>query len=325
MKKAFLFLTFVISSLLSFGAEKYDIIVSQDGTGDFRTIQEAIFSVRAEMQERKTIYIKNGVYREKVVVPTWAMNVTLKGESRDGVIIRWSDHANMPWAETGKKMGTFRTYTLLVQGHGFTAENLTIENDAPELGQAVALHVEGDRASFINCRIIGNQDTIYAGSEKSRQYYENCYIEGTTDYVFGAATAWFENCTLHCKKNSYITAPSTPIYKDYGFIFHHCTVESNHEITKVFLGRPWRPYGMSVWIDCQLGSCIREEGWNNWRNPDNEKTARFAEYGSRGEGAKVEGRVKWAKTGSKKEGKKFTIEKVLGGCDHWNPTADNRK
>ncbi len=305
--------------------ERYDILVAQDGSGDFTSVQEAILSVRAEMQTRKTIYIKNGVYREKVVVPTWAMNVTLKGESRDGVIIRWSDHANMPWAETGKKMGTFRTYTLLVQGHGFTAENLTIENDAPELGQAVALHVEGDRASFINCRIIGNQDTIYAGSEKSRQYYENCYIEGTTDYVFGAATAWFEGCTLHCKKNSYITAPSTPQYKEYGFFFHRCRVESNAEITKVYLGRPWRPYGMSVWIDCELNGCVRPEGWDNWRNPDNEKTARFAEYGSRGEGAQSNKRVTWAETASLKKARKYSIERVLGAGDHWNPSVRKQK
>ena len=195
MKKLFL-LCFLSFSLLAFAAQEeskpaYDLVVAQDGSGDFTSIQEAIHSLRAVMTERKIVFIKKGVYREKIVVPTYCTNITLLGEDRDNTIIRWSDHANMPIPGTEVKMGTFRTYTLLVQGHGFRAQNLTIENDAPQLGQAVALHVEGDKASFINCRILGNQDTIFAGSETSRQYYRDCYIEGTTDFIFGSSTAYF--------------------------------------------------------------------------------------------------------------------------------------
>lgn len=296
----------------------YDLVVALDGSGDFTSIQEAIHSLRAMMTERKTIFIKKGVYREKIVVPTYCMNITLLGEDKDETIIRWGDHANMPIPGTDIKMGTFRTYTLLVQGHGFRAQDLTIENDAPQLGQAVALHVEGDKASFINCRIIGNQDTIFAGSETSRQYYRDCYIEGTTDFIFGSSTAYFLNCQIHCKRNSYITAPSTPEYQKYGFVFNHCKLTANDGI-QVFLGRPWRAYGNSVFMQCELGACIRPQGWNNWGNPEKEKTARFYECLNTGPGAWQEGRVNWAKNLNKKALKEYTVQTVLSGKDNWNP------
>lgn len=292
---------------------KYDILVAKDGSGDFQSIQEAILSVRGMMTERKVIFIKNGIYQEKIVVPTHCLNVTIIGEDREKTIIRWSDHANMFIPGTEKKMGTFRTYTLLVQGHGFRAENLTIENDAPQLGQAVALHVEGDKAEFINCRILGNQDTIYAGSETSRQYYYNCYIEGTTDFIFGPATVFFELCEIHSKKNSYITAPSTPEYKKYGFVFYKCKLTTAPNIEKVYLGRPWRPYGQSVFVYCEIGKHILPAGWDNWRNPENEKTARFIEIGNTGDGAGVTERVAWSKQLKASAAKEFSKKEVLKG------------
>jgi len=321
--KRFFLLCCLSFSLLAFAAQEeskpaYDLVVAQDGSGDFTSIQEAIHSLRAVMTERKIVFIKKGIYREKIVVPTYCTNITLLGEDRDNTIIRWGDHANMPIPGTETNMGTFRTYTLLVQGHGFRAQNLTIENDAPQLGQAVALHVEGDKASFINCRILGNQDTIFAGSETSRQYYRDCYIEGTTDFIFGSATAYFLNCRIHCKRNSYITAPSTPEYRKYGFIFKECKVTADEGI-RVYLGRPWRPHGNTVFVQCELGACIRPQGWNNWRNPENEKTARFYECLNTGPGAWREGRVSWAKNLEENALKDFTVEAVLAGKENWNP------
>lgn len=287
---------------------KNDITVAQDGSGDFTSIQEAILSVRAEMGHRTNIHVKKGVYKEKIVVPTWCINVSLIGEDRDSTIIEWNDHANMQI--DGKKMGTFRTYTIKVQGHGFRAENLTIANNAPLLGQAVALHVEGDQAVFVNCRIIGNQDTIYAGSATSRQLYDKCEIEGTTDFIFGPATCFFDKCVIRSKKNSYITAPSTPEDKKYGLVFNECKLIAADGIHKVYLGRPWRPYGASAFINCEMDSHICPEGWDNWRNAENEKTARFIEIGSKGSGANDKARVKWAKTSGK--AKDYTRKKVIG-------------
>jgi pectinesterase len=297
----------------------YDIVVAQDGSGNYKTVQEAVSAVRAMMPERKIIFIKKGIYHEKVVIPTYCINISLIGEDRDSTVITWNDHANMPIPGTDTKMGTFKTYTLLVQGHGFKAQNLTIQNNAPQLGQAVALHVEGDQAVFVNCKLLGNQDTYFAGSKNSRQYLKNCYIEGTTDFIFGPATVYFESCEIHSKKDSYITAPSTPQDQEFGFIFHNCKLTADSTITKVYLGRPWRAYGMSAYIKCELGKHILPAGWDNWRDPNNEKTARFIEMGSTGPGADTSQRVKWAPHVCDCKAKEFSPKKVLKGCDNWLP------
>ncbi len=324
--KKLIFLLFIVNSFMFLSAKetpKYDIIVAQDGSGNFTTVQEAINSVRGEMQERKVIFIKKGTYKEKIVVPTQAMNITLLGENRDQTIITWDDHANITLPGATKPMGTFKTYTVMVQGHGFHAENLTIENNAPQLGQAVALHVEGDKAVFINCRFLGNQDTIYAGSQTSRQYYKNCYIEGTTDFIFGPATVYFDQCTIHSKKNSYITAPSTPQDKKFGFVFYECKLTADDTINKVYLGRPWRPYGQSVYIKCEMGSHIRPEGWDNWRNAENEKTARFVEIDNTGAGADTSKRVGWAKILEPSAVKEYSLKEVFKNSEEsWNPVKE---
>jgi pectinesterase len=321
MKKTFLLLMMLCSVCLIHAQDKpkYDIVVAQDGSGNFTSIQAAINSVRAEMAERKTIFIKNGTYHEKVVVPTSAVNISLIGEDKDKTIITWNNQANDTLPGMKTKMGTFKTYTLLVQANGFRAENLTIENNAPQLGQAVSLHVEGDKAVFINCRILGNQDTIYVGKDNSRQYYQGCYIDGTTDFIFGAGTAYFEACEIHSKKDSYITAPSTPQNKLYGLVFNHCKLTADDGITKVYLGRPWRPYGQTVYLNCEMGKHILPAGWENWRNPDNEKTARFIEINNTGAGADLSGRVGWSKKLKDSDAKQYTVDKVFGQCDTWNP------
>lgn len=265
------------------------VVVAADGSGKYRTIQEAVEGVRAFMDYTVTVYIKNGIYKEKVVIPSWIKNVQLLGESPEGTIITYDDHANI------NKMGTFRTYTLKVEGSDVTFRNLTVENNAPRLGQAVALHTEGDRLRFIGCRFLGNQDTVYTGAERTRLYFSGCYIEGTTDFIFGPSTALFDSCVIHSKSNSYVTAASTPREVELGYVFRNCKLTAAPGVDKVYLGRPWRPYASTVFLNCELGGHICPAGWDNWRDVRNERTARYGEYRCSGTGAGTDGRVKWAK------------------------------
>ena len=289
------------------------IVVSRDGTGNFRTLQEAIESARAFMDYTVTIYVKNGVYKEKVIVPSWVENIDIIGEDRDKTIITYDDHANI------NKMGTFRTYTVKVEGSDITFKNLTIENNAAQLGQAVALHTEGDRLKFINCRILGNQDTIYTGAKFTRLYFKDCYIDGTTDFIFGPSTALFEDCIIHSKRNSYVTAASTPKEAKYGYVFKHCKLTAEPGVDKVYLGRPWRPYAYTLFIECELGKHIVLAGWHNWGKQANEETARYMEYKNTGEGANVSERVAWSKQLTKKEAEAVTVDAIFSTQSNWNP------
>ena len=289
------------------------IVVSRDGTGNFRTLQEAIESARAFMDYTVTIYVKNGVYKEKVIVPSWVENIDIIGEDRDKTIITYDDHANI------NKMGTFRTYTVKVEGSDITFKNLTIENNAAQLGQAVALHTEGDRLKFINCHILGNQDTIYTGAKFTRLYFKDCYIDGTTDFIFGPSTALFEDCIIHSKRNSYVTAASTPKEAKYGYVFKHCKLTAEPGVDKVYLGRPWRPYAYTLFIECELGKHIVSAGWHNWGKQSNEETARYMEYKNTGEGANASERVAWSKQLTKKEAETVTVDAIFRTQSDWNP------
>ena len=289
------------------------IVVSRDGTGNFRTLQEAIESARAFMDYTVTIYVKNGVYKEKVIAPSWVENIDIIGEDRDKTIITYDDHANI------NKMGTFRTYTVKVEGSDITFKNLTIENNAAQLGQAVALHTEGDRLKFINCRILGNQDTIYTGAKFTRLYFKDCYIDGTTDFIFGPSTALFEDCIIHSKRNSYVTAASTPKEAKYGYVFKHCKLTAEPGVDKVYLGRPWRPYAYTLFIECELGKHIVLAGWHNWGKQSNEETARYMEYKNTGEGTNVSERVAWSKQLTKKEAEAVTVDAIFSTQSNWNP------
>lgn len=289
------------------------IVVSRDGTGSFRTLQEAIESARAFMDYTVTIYVKNGVYKEKVIVPSWVENIDIIGEDRDKTIITYDDHANI------NKMGTFRTYTVKVEGSDITFKNLTIENNAAQLGQAVALHTEGDRLKFINCRILGNQDTIYTGAKFTRLYFKDCYIDGTTDFIFGPSTALFEDCIIHSKRNSYVTAASTPKEAKYGYVFKHCKLTAEPGVDKVYLGRPWRPYAYTLFIECELGKHIVLAGWHNWGKQSNEETARYMEYKNTGEGANASERVAWSKQLTKKEAEAVTVDAIFRTQSDWDP------
>jgi len=289
------------------------IVVSRDGTGNFRTLQEAIESARAFMDYTVTIYVRNGVYKEKVIVPSWVENIDIIGEDRDKTIITYDDHANI------NKMGTFRTYTVKVEGSDITFKNLTIENNAAQLGQAVALHTEGDRLKFINCRILGNQDTIYTGAKFTRLYFKDCYIDGTTDFIFGPSTALFEDCIIHSKRNSYVTAASTPKEAKYGYVFKHCKLTAEPGVDKVYLGRPWRPYAYTLFIECELGKHIVLAGWHNWGKQSNEETARYMEYKNTGEGANASERVAWSKQLTKKEAEAVTVDAIFRTQSDWDP------
>lgn len=316
-------------SILSFvAADAYEykrqITVAQDGTGDCKTLAEAMEYIRAYMDYPCTVNIRNGVYREKVIVPSWLENVEFVGENRDSTIIVWGDHANMPWPGLGKfeKMGTFRTFTVRVDGSDITFRNLTIQNDAPRAGQAVALHTEGDRLAFYNCNILGNQDTIFTGGLNTRLFFEDCYIDGTTDFIFGPATAVFRDCMIVSKVNSYVTAASTPKGVRVGYVFDGCTLRPTETAEKVYLGRPWRPYAHTAFINCDLGGHIAPAGWHNWGKADNEQTARYEEYGNRGEGASTEARAPWARQLTAAEAAALTdLDFVFTTHDKWHPAS----
>lgn len=302
------------------------IHVALDGTGNYKTIQEAVNSVRDLGKEEVKILIKKGVYHEKLIIPSWKTNISLIGENPDSTIITNADYSGKSYAN-GKdafgleKFSTYTSYTVLVQGNDFKAENITIKNTSGRVGQAVALHVEGDRVIIKNCHLLGNQDTLYAATEGSRQYYINCYLEGTTDFIFGEATAVFQSCTIKSLSNSYITAAATRPNQKFGFVFFDCKLLAAPGVDKVFLGRPWRPYAKTVFIRTQMGAHIVPEGWNAWKGdamfPDKDKTAYYAEYGSIGAGANTAKRVTWSK--QLKKVANYTLTNIFNRGDLWNP------
>lgn len=320
MKKILLIFFISMTQFLFAENEPYiKITVAKDGSGDFTSIQKAINSVRDLGPAEALIFIKSGTYHEKIVIPTSKHKITLEGENKDNTIIINNDFSGKP-DSFNEKMTTFNSYTVLVMADDIKISNLTIQNSSCNEGQAVSLHVEGDRFMIKNSTILGCQDTLYSATSHSRQYFENCYIEGTTDFIFGQATVIFKNCTIKSLANSYITAAATEADKQYGFVFIDCQLIAKEGITKVYLGRPWRPYAKTVFINTEMGKHIIPEGWNPWKGdkmfPDKEKTAYYAEFGSKGEGGNIEKRVSWSHQLTKKDLKKYTLEKIFNG---WNP------
>ncbi|WP_149274759.1 pectinesterase family protein [Pareuzebyella sediminis] len=287
----------------------YNMVVAKDGSGDFMTIQEAINAAKGFPDKRVTIILKNGVYREKVEIYEWNNRVSLIGEDREKTIITYDDYFDK--LNLGRN-STFHTPTLLVQGNDFYATNLTIKNTAGEVGQAVALAVNADRVLIENCSIIGNQDTLYTTGEGSRQYYKDCYIEGTTDFIFGQATALFENCMIHSKANSFITAASTPEGMPFGYVFMSCTLTGEDGLEKVYLGRPWRTYAKTVFLNCSMEDHISAEGWDNWSNKEAEVSSFYAEYKCMGTGYKPSQRVSWSHQLNESQAERYTVENILG-------------
>ncbi|MBF4488206.1 pectate lyase [Flavobacterium sp. CSZ] len=282
--------------------------VALDGSGDFTKIQDAINACPSFPYEKVTVFVKNGIYKEKIRIPEWNTHVALLGESKENTIITFDD--NFSKINTGRN-STFFTYTLLVEGDDFSASNLTIKNASGDNGQAIALSLVANRAQVSNCSILGNQDTLYVSGKNAKQYFKDCYIEGTTDFIFGSATVLFENCEIRSIKNSYITAASTPQDTTFGFVFQNCKLTAEPAATAVYLGRPWRIYAKTVYINCDMGKHIRPEAWHNWSKPEAEQNAFYGEYNNRGEGYQPTKRVVWSHQLSKKEAGEYTIENIL--------------
>jgi pectinesterase len=284
------------------------VVVSKDGTGNFTSIQEAINATKSFPYQRITIFVKNGTYYEKIKVHEWNTNISLIGESKENTIITYDDYFGK--MNLGRN-STFYTYTVLVEGADFFASNLTIQNTSGDIGQAVALSVFADRAVFVNCNILGNQDTLYVSGEGNKHYFKDCFIDGTTDFIFGKATVLFENCTIHSKKNSYITAASTPENVAYGFVFKNCKLTADEAVTEVYLGRPWRIFAKTVFIHCEMGKHIQPTGWHNWNKPEAETSSFYAEYNCFGEGFQPQKRVAWSHQLKKSEAKKYTYKNIF--------------
>lgn len=318
------------------------MIVAQDGSGDFKTIQEAINQVPEDNQVRTVIDVKAGEYYEKLHIDK--KMVTLKGEPGK-TTITYDDCAVKRWPN-GEKYGTFHSYSVLITGDDFTAEGITFKNSAGPgavAGQALAAYIDADRVIFRNCRFLGHQDTIFTaplppkpGSgdrfnsprddyerRMGRHYFENCFIAGDVDFIFGSATAVFYNCEIfsHDRHGGYVTAASTPEGEKYGYVFIDCRLTGDAPADSVYLGRPWREFAKTVFINTYMGEHIRAEGWHNWGSEAKEKTTFYAEYNSSGPGAKIDQRVKWAKVLTSQEAEEYTVENVLRGKDGWNPLA----
>ena len=299
------------------GLPAQDFIVAADGSGNFETVQDAVDAVPDFRKLRTTIFIKNGVYKEKLVLPASKNNVTFIGEDKHKTILTNDDYASK-LNQFGEEMGTTGSSGFFVFGNDFTARNITFENSAGPVGQAVAVRVDGDRVVFENCRFLGNQDTLYPHGKNSRQYYRNCYIEGTVDFIFGWSTAVFDECEIFCKDRGYITAASTDAKSEYGFVFINCRITGDAPENSFYLGRPWRPYAKTVFVNCFLDKHIKPEGWHKWGSEDKEETAYYAEYNSYGPGADFTKRVPWSHQLTDDEAKKYTPENILRGEDNWD-------
>ncbi len=302
---------------ISCPAAPTNLVVAADGSGQFKTVQQAIMVVPAGSADNPVfIRVKPGTYKELIYVQHEKRFFHLVGEDAAKTVLTYDLNARMPGPD-GKELGTFRTASTVIDADDFTAENLTFENSAGPVGQALAIRVEGDRVVFRNCRFLGWQDTIL--ENRGRHYYRDCYIAGHVDFIFGGATAFFEECDIHCLKNGYITAASTPDNQPFGFVFSHCSITGETPDVRTYLGRPWRIHASTIFLNTEMGNVVRPEGWHNWNKPEAEKTARYAEFHSRGPGANPEGRVKWARQLSETEAKSITAETVLRGSDGWTP------
>jgi len=296
---------------------QYDLVVAQDGSGDYKTVQEAVNAVPGGKIKDFVILIQNGVYKEVVRVPADKSFVYFKGEDAEKTIITYDNYAKRLNSE-GKEYGTSGSASVFINGNNFKAENITFENTAGiDAGQALAINIGAKRSAFKNCRFLGHQDTFYAGNG-TQQYLVDCHISGTVDFIFGGSTAFFENCTLESLRSGYITAASTPVEQKFGYVFFQCKLigKSGLQKASVYLGRPWRPYASVTYINCEMGEHIRPEGWHNWGNAENEKTARYAEYNSSGPGYQQGKRAAWSSQLTAAQAEAFNKEQLLG---NWNP------
>ena len=295
-----------------------NLAVAADGSGQFKSVQEAIMAVPSGTAANPVIiHIKPGTYRELIYIQREKRFFHLVGENATNTTIVFGLYASMTNLD-GKPIGTFHTPTATIDADDFTAERVTFENSAGPVGQALAIRVDGDRATFRDCRFAGWQDTILVN--RGRQYFDHCYVCGHVDFIFGAATSWFEHCQI-CSRGAgwYLTAASTPNDVPYGYVFSHCEITGENPATRTYLGRPWRIYASTIYLNTEMSEVVRPEGWNDWKKPETHHTARYAEYNSTGPGASPATRAPWAKQLTAAEAAEITVARVLGGVDGWQP------
>ncbi len=315
--KSLLLILIVCCSIAAYSQKQ--LIVAADGSGNYKTVQEALDAIPPKNEKPVTIFIKNGIYKEKLFLPEGKNFVSIIGENKFSTILTYDDHTGR-LSPKGDTINTRTSCSFLMKADNFTAQNISFQNDAGfTAGQAVAANIDGDRAAFYNCRFLGFQDVLFTPNARSRQYYKNCYIEGTTDFIFGAATVWFQQCHIHSKKNSHVTAASTPTEKPYGYVFNDCVLTADTGLNKVSLGRPWKPFANVIFMRSYIGNHIMPEGWANWNKTENFKTARYAEYKNYGPGASVSTRANWTRQLTDEEAEKITLKNIFG---NWIPPKE---
>lgn len=302
---------------------KYDMTVAKDGTGNYTTVQTAFSAVSANKTTRTVIYIKNGTYKENLTLDATRKNVTIIGQSRDNVKLTYDNYSGK--VVNGVTLSTSTSSSTYIKSEGFCAINISFENSSGPVGQAVAVYITGDKAIFYNCKFLGRQDTWYA--DRCRQFIRNCSIEGTTDFMFGPSTTWFDSCQIYSYGGTALTAASTEQYVTYGYVFRYCSISAASGVSTT-LGRPWRPYSAVSFLNCSMTSCIKAAGWDNWGDAANEATARYSEYKNTGTGAAASGRVTWAKQLTDAQAANYTFLNILKTTyanppvvDNWNPMA----
>jgi pectinesterase len=308
---------------------RFDAVVSADGSGTHTDLRAAIAAAPDNGTNTFAILIKPGTYDGQFVVPAAKRHLKFVGEELENTILTGSLNQNEP--EPGAGRNLYNNASVVVLGDDFHAENITFQNTSGDHGQALALRADGDREVFNHCRFLGWQDTLLVNN--GRYYFTNCYVEGRVDFIYGSATALFDRCEIHSKNGGHVTAANTPKDRAIGMVFRNCRLTGDpkpwlspegvaantNQPPMADLGRPWRPYASVTYLNCEMSAHILPAGWNNWRNATNELTARFAEYQSTGPGAHPEARVKWARQLTDDEAAGFTLEKILGGADGWQP------
>jgi pectinesterase len=297
------------------------ITVAKDGTGNYTTVQAALNAVANNSSTRTVINIKNGTYKEVLTLASTKTNVSLIGQSATGVKLTYDNYASKINPATGTAYGTSGSASMFIKASGFYAQNIVFENSSGPVGQALAVNISGDKSIFNNCRFLGRQDTWYAGNVRS--YLKNCYIEGTTDFIFGPATAFFDGCSIYSYGGTALTAASTESYVTYGFVFKGCTVTGASGVSTV-MGRTWRPYAATAFVNSSLSSIIAAAGWSDWGSSANDATARYREYGNTGAGASTSGRVSWSRLLTSAEAANYTnFKTVLKTTYASSPVTDN--
>jgi pectinesterase len=321
------------------------IVVAQDGSGQFSTVQAAIDSIPTGGTSLVLVHIKPGKYKEQITLSEDKPPIRMYGDDAETTILTFDRQARMK-GENGKPIGTFKTASTYAYASDFEADDLTFENSTPrDISQALALSALGDRQIYRRCRLLGWQDTLYANggnhgptlptSEPStraveagsvpptaRQYFEDCYIEGGVDFIFGNSTAVFNRCLIFSKRKGHLTAADTPQGVAYGYVFMNCTLLAAKDVAEksVDLGRPWRDYANVVYLNCDMGPQITAAGWGEWKGfPERDQTVRYAEFGSTGPGGDMSGRVAYEQKLSADQANAITIQSVLGGPDNWDP------